>query len=545
MGEHSGRWWIRRGPPMVSSVTAILIAVALAPTAAGQAEGGSEVEGPAVESSSPRRRLTQEELRQQRAEQWRAPGAAPALDVPSVPPTTASSAPAAATSVPQPPSEGSTPAQLEDIRSTARYRATGIDHRRANLRMEALRPPVVLGCPVVFRPLVPRWTSNPSASWSSRCTRGVETVRVAIDARPDASVVARDVGDRIVIDVSGSPATQTSSASSAPTAARTGMSAETVVIQSPDSRAAPQVATLDLDDQGQERRVRYTGRRIQDLDVRELDIRDFLRFLAEAAGVNIVIDNDVGGMVTLRLRDVPWDEALDVVLRANALAMVRRGHVIRVARQETLDAELQALLDRRESLYVPPPLETRLIPVSYATASELAPRAEELLSDRGSASIDARTNVIIVTDERAVVAQVEELVRSLDTQTPQVLIEARIVEATSNYARHIGIQWGGDFLSSSATGNPTGLTWPSTIGLAGGATDQQAPLMGLSSLAGAQTNPNFAVNLPATVAGWRALSRSLLATKPQHHLRRSDTGSLRIISPRISPGQRGRIEQGS
>ena len=459
------------------------------------------------------------------------------------------------------------PAQLEDIR----FRGEGINQqvvidltRRTSYRLEQLAagrwmlelPEAVVPDSLVrtldvasFGGLVERVHSY----------RNDGRVRIVLDARADARVVARDVGDRIVVDVTGGAlpedsgdAATTEGSGSAP---RLGMSTETIVIQSQDNRAAPQVATLDLDDQGQERRARYTGRRIQDLDVRELDIRDFLRFLAEAAGVNIVVDNDVAGSVTLRLRDVPWDEALDVVLRANGLAMVRRGHVIRIAKQETLDGELQALLERRESLYVAPPLETRLIPVSYATASELSPRAEELLTDRGSVSVDARTNVIIATDEREVLGRVEELIRSLDTQTPQVLIEARIVEATSTYARHVGIQWGGDFLSSSATGNPTGLVWPNSIGLAGGATDQQTPMMGLSSVRGGQANPNFAVNLPAAVGtgsgGALGLTLGSVANNANLNIRLSaleDTGTLRIISsPRILTldNREAHIEQGT
>jgi type IV pilus assembly protein PilQ len=252
---------------------------------------------------------------------------------------------------------------------------------------------------------------------------------------------------------------------------------------------------------------------------------------------------------------VPWDEALDVVLRANALGMVRRGHVIRIAKQDTLDAELKALLERREALYVPPALETRLIPVSYATASELAPRAEELLSERGNVSVDVRTNVIIATDERDVLGRIEELIRHLDTQTPQVLIEARIVEATSTYNRHIGIQWGGDFIASSATGNPTGLTFPNSIGLAGGAMDQYANTSGLTVVRGGQPNPNFAVNLPATVGtgsgGAIGLTLGSVANNANLAIRLSaleETGSLRIISsPRILTldNRQARIEQGT
>jgi type IV pilus assembly protein PilQ len=98
--------------------------------------------------------------------------------------------------------------------------------------------------------------------------------------------------------------------------------------------------------------------------------------------------------------------------------------------------------------------------VSYATGSELAPRARELLSSRGTLSVDERTNVLIVRDVTTSLNQIEQLVRSLDTQTPQVLVEARIVEATSTFSRDVGIQWGGDLAFNQASGNPTGLVVP-------------------------------------------------------------------------------------
>jgi type IV pilus assembly protein PilQ len=199
------------------------------------------------------------------------------------------------------------------------------------------------------------------------------------------------------------------------------------------------------------------------------------------------------------MRDVPWDRALDVVLQSKSLGMVRQGNVIRVAPLAELEKEREMAIARRKQEYQLTPVETRLIPVSYAHASEIQSRAKELLSPRGTMSVDDRTNVLIVRDINGNLNQIEELVRSLDTQTPQVLVEARIVEATSRYMRDIGIQWGGDATFSSATGNPTGLSFPSKVGIAGGAADPNSPTGGLSPFTSTVQNPNFAVNLPATV----------------------------------------------
>ncbi len=244
-------------------------------------------------------------------------------------------------------------------------------------------------------------------------------------------------------------------------------------------------------------RRRYRGRRI-DLDFNNADIHNILRLLAEVGGVNIVTSDDVSGTVTIRMRNVPWDQALEVILQAKGLGMVRRGNLIRVAPLETLEKERELAIERRKQLETLEPLETRLVPVSYATATDLEPRVEELLSERGSVSVDERTNVLIVRDIADTLDDIEELIRTLDTQTPQVLVEARIVEATSQYVRDVGIQWGGDVSMSTATGNPTGLIFPANLGVIGGNYDQQTPTGGLSPFQRTISSPNFAVNLPAT-----------------------------------------------
>ena len=156
-------------------------------------------------------------------------------------------------------------------------------------------------------------------------------------------------------------------------------------------------------------------------------------------------------------------------------------------------------LAQQKQEYELTPLETRLIPISYAQADELQQRAKELLSPRGSIAVDERTNVLIARDIAANLNYIEELIRSLDTQTAQVLIEARIVEATSKYQRDVGIQWGGDTTFSAATGNPTGVAFPSSVGVSGGNYDNNTPTAGLSPFTRNISTPNFAVDLPAAV----------------------------------------------
>lgn len=285
---------------------------------------------------------------------------------------------------------------------------------------------------------------------------------------------------------------------------------------------------------------RYSGRRI-DLDFKDADIHNILRLLSEVGGVNVVTADNVGGTVTIRMKDVPWDQALDVVLQAKGLGMVRQGNLIRVAPLAQLEQEREAAIARQKQQEQLAPLETRLVPVSYATATNLQPRVRELLSERGTVSVDDRTNMLIVRDIVGQLDNVEDLVRSLDTQTPQVLIEARIVEAASTYSRDIGIQWGGSATLSSATGNPTGLRFPSDISVAGGVPIDDAPTNGISPFTPVVANPNFAVNLPAVTGngsgGALGLSLGSLSGAVNLNVRLSAAeaaGSVRIISsPRV------------
>jgi type IV pilus assembly protein PilQ len=299
---------------------------------------------------------------------------------------------------------------------------------------------------------------------------------------------------------------------------------------------------------------RFNGRRI-DLDLKDADIHNILRLLADVGRVNIVTADDVSGNVTIRMRNVPWDQALDVVLQAKGLGMVRNGNLIRVAPLATLQRERELRLAAAKQEFELTPLETRLIPVSYAQAEELQARAKDLLSPRGSIAVDERTNVLIARDIAGNLNNIEELIRSLDTQTPQVLVEARIVEATSRYIRDIGIQWGGDATFSEATGNPTGIAFPSRVGISGGNYDQNTNSRGLSPFQGNVPQPNFAVNLPAATGTGQggAIGFSLGSVDNNFNvgLRLSAaeaSGLLRIVSsPRILTldNRDARISQGT
>jgi type IV pilus assembly protein PilQ len=185
----------------------------------------------------------------------------------------------------------------------------------------------------------------------------------------------------------------------------------------------------------------YSGRKIS-LDFKDADIKNILRLVAEVSNLNIIAGEDVTGKVTMRLVDVPWDQALDLVLQSRGLGMSRAGNVIRIAPLETLKREVQSELEAKRAKERLEDLSTELIPVNYASAKELVPQVKGILSERGDVKVDERTNIMIVKEIPRNMPAVRTLLKSLDSKTPQVLIEARIVEAGLTFQRALGITWG-------------------------------------------------------------------------------------------------------
>ena len=210
--------------------------------------------------------------------------------------------------------------------------------------------------------------------------------------------------------------------------------------------------------------VQYTGKKIN-LDFKEVDILDILRLMSDISKLNIIAGDDVKGTVTVRLVDIPWDEALDVILKSKSLGKERFGNIIRVATVRTMQREKEEELAKKNAQKKLEPVKVRLVPVNYAMADKLVPQIKELLTDRGTVSYDQRTNVLIVKDVEEILDKSEQLVDYLDTQTPQVLIEARIVEATSTAALGLGIQWGTTHTYTDANGHPTNAIFPYNLGV--------------------------------------------------------------------------------
>ncbi len=289
----------------------------------------------------------------------------------------------------------------------------------------------------------------------------------------------------------------------------------------------------------------YRGQLVS-FDFKDADIRDVLRVLADVSGFNFVVSQDVKGTVTLKLTNVPWDQALDVVLEDAGLGALVEGNVIKIAPLRTLQArqnEIQQAASSKEQLE---PLVTKQIFINYATGEELKPLIEPILSKRGELKIDTRTNSILVTDTEPRVAKIEELAKSLDTRTPQVLIESRIVQATLDFTRQLGVQFGTNYKASAATGNPTGAFFPSSIQVGGVGVGSPGPFGNIGQ--------NFIVDLPAAVGtgagGALGIVLGSLTGAFDLDIRLSaleNRGDGRILSsPRVLTldNQAARIEQG-
>jgi len=175
----------------------------------------------------------------------------------------------------------------------------------------------------------------------------------------------------------------------------------------------------------------------------------------------------VKGNITLKLVNVPWDQALDLILETKGLGMVKYGNIIRVAPIKDIQKEQEEKLKSLEQKQKLERLQTRIIPVNYAKADDIAKQLKTILSDRGSVQVDKRTNSLILMDIPKKIQEAQVMISALDTRTPQVLIEARIVEASEGVTRELGIQWGFNYNVGPPWGNPTGLNFPNYIQVGG------------------------------------------------------------------------------
>jgi len=272
---------------------------------------------------------------------------------------------------------------------------------------------IVLDCPGTTLAFTERtWAGRENSPVKSvRATEmgwGKDTgSRIVIDLNQPASYGVSAVGNSVILAVespAATPATETAQATPAPP---------------PD----------------------VTDNRRMSLDVQGAEVETVLRSLSEFSGKNIVASKEVKGAVTLRLRNVPWRHALDIVLRAQGLGMIESGQTIVISNLDTLrkeEMDKRAAERAQEELL---PMATRIIPISYANAQEMSKAVEKTLTKRGHIEVDARTNSLLVSDIDERLDKAESMIRSLDTRTPQVEIVARLVDVDHTATRSLGINW--------------------------------------------------------------------------------------------------------
>jgi len=207
----------------------------------------------------------------------------------------------------------------------------------------------------------------------------------------------------------------------------------------------------------------YTGSRVS-LEFQDAQIQDIIRLIADVSKLNIIVADDVKGTLTLKLVDVPWDQALDIILTSKGLDKVQHGNILRVAPVEALKKERELALANDKAAKQLEPTKLKIFSVNYADASEMKDRIKNLLTERGKVDTDERTNSLIVEDIAENLSRAENLIKVLDSQTPQVRIESRIVQANDRFVRSIGVQWG-PTLRLDETNNPLGVQFPRVLGL--------------------------------------------------------------------------------
>ncbi len=292
-------------------------------------------------------------------------------------------------------------------------------------------------------------------------------------------------------------------------------------------------------------RLTYTGDRLS-LNFQDIPVRSVLQLLADFTGLNMVVSDTVNGSITLRLKNVPWDQALDIILKTKGLSMRRNDNVILVAPTEEITAREQLELESQKQIEELAPLHSDLIQVNYGKAKDFAAllKASEnqLLSPRGSVTVDARTNTLLVRDTARQLESIRKLVTRLDVPVRQVMIESRIVIANDDFARDIGVRFG--LKSNTKVGGDNEVMVAG--GLPGHISDfaiDAGQFMGIHTgieNSAGSGNEALMVNLPQTLSSGRGGAVNLLLGKVGSYLLNLELSAMQqegkgeiVSSPRV------------
>jgi type IV pilus assembly protein PilQ len=315
-----------------------------------------------------------------------------------------------------------------------------------------------------------------------------------------------------------------------PSVARQAPPVSAPVAPAPQAAQAPAAAAPQAGQTQVANAPRYTGNPVS-LDFQGADLRAVLRTFSEISGLNLVIDPTIQGTVDVALKDVPWDQALDIILRANKLGYVVDGTIVRVAPLTVLAEEEIQRRKLAEEQALAGELRVLTRSLSYAKAEDLTKLlTATALSQRGSIQTDPRTNTIIINDLAERLDRAAALLTTLDRPEPQVEIEARIVQTTREFARRLGVQWGFNAQATSALGNNLPLSFPNQV-VSGGRTG------GVQGPAGDQTSTgvNLGIPGPTSAAGISlgAVNGALNLDVALSAIERSGQGRI-LSTPKVS-----------
>lgn len=238
----------------------------------------------------------------------------------------------------------------------------------------------------------------------------------------------------------------------------------------------------------------YTGERLS-LNFQDIEVRSVLQLLADFTELNVVVSDTVTGKLTLRLKNVPWDQALDIILKSKALGMRKNGNVLLIAPTEEIAAREKLELEALQQVEELAPLKTAFIQINYGKAETISTMIKgdesSILSERGNVTTDARTNTLLVQDTDEKLTEIRALVQKLDVPVRQVMIESRIVIASDDFNKELGVKWGvhHDSLGSGTTGNGVQI---------GGNTSSVEDLIDNSTVTSSRYNVNLPVAAPTS-----------------------------------------------
>jgi type IV pilus assembly protein PilQ len=327
-----------------------------------------------------------------------------------------------------------------------------------------------------------------------------------------------------------------------------------------DNQFVVEVRTQKIDPNKLTQGPGYSGEKLS-LNFQNIEVRSLLQVIADFTNFNIVTSDSVTGGVTLRLKDVPWDQALDIILQAKGLGMRRSGNVLWIAPKDEIAAKEKLELEAQAAIQTLEPLRTQPFQLNYSKAADIAAQltgtgSSRILSPRGSAIAEPRTNQLFVTDVPSKLEQVQQLIQRLDIAVRQVLIEARIVEAGDSFGRSLGVRLGGSDLRGIRGGDPGYSVGSNGNRVAfGGTYDAVSGTTGESDTQLTTTNTQF-VSLPAVGVGGfspSTLAISLFSSAANRFLNlelsalEADGKGKLVSSPRIVTADKTKalIEQGT